>query len=258
DGTADIGRSYAAADPRIRYFRQPTNTGAAENHNFVFRQAKGEYYKWASHDDLYGRDLLLRCVQTLEENPQLVLTHAWQAIIGADGEIIAPVEYPLTTDSPDAPERFRSMLFGVGGDDFYGVIRSDVLRRTNLQESYHHADRVITAELALYGAFAQVPETLYFRRDHPDRAERATPSMRARCANLDPRRANRLHNPPVRLVAEYLHGFVRAIRRAPLSSADRRRCYLYFSQWLASRALPGSARRMEDQLATASGEYAAI
>jgi glycosyltransferase involved in cell wall biosynthesis len=249
DNTEEICRDYAARDKRIRYIRQPVNLGAGPNHNVVFHEARGELYKWASHDDLYGKDLLLRCVEALDADRRLVLAHAWQAIIDTHGNVVLPIEYPLATDHPQAPERFRSMLFTVGGDDFYGVIRSDILRTTPLQQSYHHADRTIVSELTLHGPFYQVPEVLYFRRDHPDRAERAKPSIRARCANLDPRRADRLRHPVVRLMAEYVWGFVSAIRRAPLSSADRRRCYGYLALWLASRALPGTSQRIEDSAA---------
>jgi hypothetical protein len=76
--------------------------------------------------------------------------------------------------------------------------------------------------------------------------------MRARCANLDPRRANRLRNPVVRLAGEYVVGFVSAVRRAPLSSSDRGRCYLYLALWMASRVLPGTSRRIEDTVASAA------
>jgi hypothetical protein len=60
----------------------------------------------------------------------------------------------------------------------------------------------------------KVPELLYSRRDHADRAERAHPTIRARCANMDPRRADRLRHPTIRLLAEYVWGFIEAIRRA--------------------------------------------
>jgi len=247
DGTADICRQYLAQDPRIRYVRQPRNIGAAPNHNFVFQQARGELFKWAAHDDLYGRDLLLRCVEALDAHPHVVLSHAWTAMIDGAGEIIQAVKYPLATDSLYAPKRFRSMLFVDGGDDIYGVIRADVLRRIAPHDSYHHADRTIVAEIGLHGPFYQVPEWLYLRRDHPDRAERACRVKRARCANLDPRRADRLRHPTIRLLADYVWGFVAAIRRAPLSPADRRQCYRHLAQWLASRALPRPAQRIEDQ-----------
>lgn len=247
DGTQAICRKYAARDSRIRYIRLLRNIGAAPNHNYVFTQCDGELFKWASHDDLYARDLLRRCVEALDERPDVILAHADQAVIDGDGKVTVPYEYTLATDSPHAPERFRSMLFEPGGDDFYGVIRADVLRRVKPHDSYHHADRTFVAEIGLHGPFHQAPELLYFRRDHPTRAERANPSKRSRCVNLDPRRAGPLHPTP-RLLAEYVWGFVAAIRRAPLSAADRRACYRHLAAWMTSRARPGGVgERVEDR-----------
>ncbi|MBB1252147.1 glycosyltransferase family 2 protein [Streptomyces sp. OF3] len=246
DGTRDICRKYAAGDSRVRYLRLPRNIGAAPNHNFVFTQCRGELFKWASHDDLYARDLLRRCVEALDERPETILAHSGQAVIDGEGRVKVPYAYGLATDSPHPPERFRSLLFEPGGDDFYGVMRADVLRRVKPHDSYHHADRTFVAEITLHGPFHQVPELLYFRRDHPTRAERANPGKRARCVNLDPRRAGVLHPTP-RLLAEYVGGFVSAIRRAPLSSADRRACYRHLAAWMTSRARPGAGERVEDR-----------
>ena len=107
------------------------------------------------------------------------------------------------------------MLFD-GWDDYtYGVMRTKVLLRTHLHGSHHFADRTINTELGLHGPFYMVPDWLYFRRDHPDRTHPYT--VRTRCAYLDPRRANRLRNPVVRLYGEYIWGYVTAIRNAPLS-----------------------------------------
>ena len=58
DGTGDICRRYEKQDSRIRCVRQPRNIGCAPNHNFVVWQARGELFKWASHDDLYARNML--------------------------------------------------------------------------------------------------------------------------------------------------------------------------------------------------------
>jgi glycosyltransferase involved in cell wall biosynthesis len=246
DETTAICRRYGQQDSRIRYLRQPRNIGCASNHNFLVGQARGALFKWASHDDLYARDLLERCVDALDEYPHVVLAHSWTAMIDGSGKVTQHVEYPLATASLQAPERFRSMLFGDGGDDTGGVIRTRILRRTSLHGSHHHADRTITTEFALQGPFYQVPDWLYFRRDHPERAERACPTVRTRCANLDPRRADRLRHPAARLYAEYVWGYVAAIRHAPLSPTERRECYRYLAEWLASRARPGRVRRAED------------
>jgi hypothetical protein len=74
---------------------------------------------------------------------------------------------------------------------------------------------------------------------------------------MDPRRANRLRNPVPRLLVEYVWGFVSAIRRAPLSSAERRKCYQYLALWMASRTLPGSSRRIEDTVLESDAGVAA-
>ena len=236
DDTSEICRDYESQDARIRYCRQPRNIGSSPNHNFVVEAARGELFKWASYDDLYARELLERCVDALDEHPDAVLAHSWTANIDETDAVFAAPEYPLTTDAPTAPERFRSILFGSGGDDIYAVIRTSILRRILPQDSYHHAENPVVAALSLYGRFVQVPDRLYFRRDHPQQAERSCTTMRARCANMDPRRASRLRHPVARLYGEYLWGYVTAIHRAPLTSVERRECYGHLTRWLANRA----------------------
>lgn len=243
DATADICHRYAAREPRIRYVRQPRNIGAAPNHNVVVHAARGELFKWAGHDDLYSPNLLERCVAALDEHPDVVLVSCWSALIDGSGHTTRPVvEYPPATDSPRAPERFRGVLFGLGGDDDYGVIRADVLRRTPLSGSHYHADRSLVAELALHGRFLRVPETLYLRRDLPDRAGRPEQTTREWCVTHDPRRADRLRHPTIRLLAEYVWAFADAIRRAPLTGADKRACYRVLAGYLANRVLPDGMR----------------
>jgi glycosyltransferase involved in cell wall biosynthesis len=261
DSTADICRRFEKQDSRIRYIRQQRNIGLSPNHNFVLQQSRGEFFKWAAADDLYGRDLLLRCVEALDELPDVVLAHSYMAAIDGDGNVTQSYEYPaLATDSPHAPERFRSIVFGSSGlferksdggrsfvridnrgilraCDEYGVIRTDVMRQVAPLGSFHHSDRIVVCELALHGRFHITPDWLYFRRDHPDRVYNANTKVRARCENLDPIRKNRLRHPTARLLGEYMWGYYGAIRRAPLSTADRRECYRDMAQWMLDRAL---------------------
>jgi glycosyltransferase involved in cell wall biosynthesis len=238
DATGEICRRYEQLDSRVRYYRQPRNVGLAPNHNFCVMKARGTLFKWGAGDDLYARDLIEKCVAALDEYPDVVLAHSWTAMIDGKGEVFQVNSYPLATSAPRAPERFRSMLNDNGGDDDGGVMRKEVLLRTAMKESYHHADRTIIAELALHGRFYQVPDWLYFRRDHPDRAERAHPSVRGRCANMDPRRANRWLNPVPLLLAEYIGAYVRMIHRAPLTHGERRECYRHLAEWMIRRSKP--------------------
>src|ERR1700683_2849172 len=87
DDTPNICERYAKQDPRIRYYRQPRNRGLAPNHNFCVEQARGAVVKWAAGDDLYHRDLLLRCVEALDERPEAVLVHSYTAMIDGDSQM---------------------------------------------------------------------------------------------------------------------------------------------------------------------------
>ena len=242
DATDDICRHYEREDERVRFIRQPVNVGAAPNHTDVFHQARAPLFKWASGDDLYARDLLERCVQVLEDRPEVVLAHSLTAAIDEDNNLIQALEYPLATDDPRPARRLESLLFGgdaapgaVAADDFYGIIRSDVLRRVRPHGSFYHADQTFMSELALLGPFAIVPDWLYFRRHHSGRAFKANPSVRSWCANLDPGRSNRLRHPTVRLVAEYGWERLALIHRSPISAADRRACYAVTARWMGTR-----------------------
>jgi glycosyltransferase involved in cell wall biosynthesis len=244
DRTAEIARHYAEIDPRVRYVHHPQNRGSTFNHNFVADQTRGEFFKWASHDDLYAPDLLERCIEALDSRPEIVLAHAWTAFIDQEGEGTNAIDYPLTTDVADPVERFRSLLYTHGGDDFYGVIRTSVLRQIKPFGSFHWADRTIVAELALQGRFYNVPDFLYFRRDHPMRATRIGSDVRRRCTTLDPKRANRWRHPVGRLLGEYLLAYASAISRAPISRTDRWRCRKELAVWIARHVDPRYKRRM--------------
>lgn len=248
DGTAAICKAYEAQDSRVRYIRQPRNIGMTPNHNFVAGAARGEFFKWASHDDLYDETFLQRCVDALDEHPDAVLAHSW--CVETDHETGKPVRFSLNPEggtSPRAVDRFRSLLFDGIGDWYYAVIRTSVLRRLPPQPSHHNGDWTMMAELALHGRLYQVRDWLYFRRDHPGKHI----SPRDRSVLLDPRRSSSLRHPAVRLYAEYLWGYISAIWRAPLSPAEKRECYRNLMAWLVSRAAPASpARGAEVSFAT--------
>jgi glycosyltransferase involved in cell wall biosynthesis len=243
DETSRICRAYQERDRRIRYFRQSRNIGLAPNHNFVIGQSRGELFKSAHHDDLCARDLLARCVEALDHNPQAVLANTWSAAIDSSAEVTHLIDYTTSTSLPKASERFESMLFDGWGDDYGGVVRLSTLRSIAPLNSYHFADRIFTTELGLHGPFYIIPERLQFRRVHAEQAGRVS-SVRARCSTLDPRRRDRLWHPAVRLYGEYVTGYVRAIWQAPLTPSERNQCFGVLLRWLGSRSTPFFSRTL--------------
>ncbi|KKU82102.1 MAG: Glycosyltransferase [Parcubacteria group bacterium GW2011_GWA1_47_8] len=66
DGTQKICEKYAKKDPRVIYHRQQKNIGMFPNFKFVLDKAQGEYFMWASHDDIWEKDFIKVCVENME------------------------------------------------------------------------------------------------------------------------------------------------------------------------------------------------
>jgi hypothetical protein len=107
----------------------------------------------------------------MDARPKVVLAHCWTSTIDVDGNVIDKPGYRLGTDDLDPAKRLNAMLYTVGGDDFYGVLRMSVMRRMPDVGTFLHPDRAFVTELALQGPFHNAPAFLYHRRQHPGQGE---------------------------------------------------------------------------------------
>lgn len=170
DKTEEICRAYAAQDQRIRYYRNDTNIGCARNFNRVFDLSVGEYFKWAAHDDLHAPDFLAKCVAVLDNNPTVILCHSHVYFIDENGEFLQNYSIKLKTDSAKPQERFHELLTKHLCYQCYGVIRASALRKIPPMGSYGIADGIFLLRLGLLGRFYEIPEYLFFARNHPQQS----------------------------------------------------------------------------------------
>lgn len=233
DATEEICRSYAARDPRIRYVRNPENIGAHPNYNRLFEMSSGEYFKWAAHDDVCHQDFLLKCIEVLDRDPSVVLCYPRTRVVDEEGRTIKSEDARPKLASGKLSLRFLEAYRDIETYPIFGVIRADVLRKTPLLGTYPGSDRVLMAELSLYGPFHEVRETLFFNRDHKQRYSRVYNFLRAHRAAvwLDPTQDEKIIFPIWRQYAEYFH----AINRPAPKWSDRIRCYLGMIGWLTRR-----------------------
>lgn len=228
DRTEEICRAYAAKDSRIRYYRHESNLGAAKNFNFTYEVAVGEYFKWASHDDMCTPGFLDRCVEVLNGNPDIVLAYPGTLFIDEDDQSQGTYVDNLNLRSPRPSERL-SQFFGNPGlcHPVFGLIRSNILGKTQCIGNYPRSDRNLLGELALYGQFYEIPEYLFLRRIHPQTSTAVNKTEAELAAWFDPLKKGKLVFPRWRRLFEYL----RAISRAPLSWPERRRCFMQIAQF---------------------------
>jgi glycosyltransferase involved in cell wall biosynthesis len=246
DRTQEICHTYMLQDKRVRYYRNQTNLGVHKNWNRVFELSSGEYFKWAAHDDLYAPEFVERCVDALDKDPSIVLCFTKTKIIDEQGRNLRDYQFDIDTNSPRPHERFYNML-SVNHWCFqiFGVIRSNVLRMTPLHGNYFGSDRNLLAELSLYGPVYEIPEILFFRRDHRQSSNQLAMGKWERLVAYNPTRSSQTHFLALRRFREY----AASIRRTSISRTERVLCYLE----LARLALEKSISRMNQNGARLAG-----
>jgi glycosyltransferase involved in cell wall biosynthesis len=220
DATGSICAAFSARDSRIRYLREPVNTGGIRNHNRTVELATGEYFKWAAHDDLYHPNFVDRCVRHLDTHPGTVIAYTRSRFIDEAGAPLADYPHPLNTALPDRVERFLAYVCAnhIMVED-YGLMRLSVLRQTPLFGSFVWSDMVLFAELALHGPFDELPQVLFYRRDHPGRAMRLNRDSKSLGAWTTPGKSGGRRFPTWRV----LQANLATLGRVSLSMDERRR-----------------------------------
>jgi glycosyltransferase involved in cell wall biosynthesis len=226
DRTPEICKRFAAQDNRIRYQRNPTNIGGANNENSTFRLSRGEYFRWAAYDDICAPELLEKCVQVLDSDPSVILCYTGIYEIDEFGNPIKTT-FIHRGKSIRPHERFRDVAAREHHcEESYGLMRSEIVRRTRLQLNYTDSDRVFLTELSLYGRFHEIPEPLFYKRYHP---KNEYLDWRTRMAWFDPSYEGRIVFPNW---IQFLD-FIVTIQRVPLPVLEKIRCYLHlFGPWL--------------------------
>ena len=232
DGTAEICRDYCRRDSRVIYHRQERNLGAAGNYNGLVARARGEFFKWATHDDYILPGYLEKCVAALDSHPDVILSYPRTVLF--DEEADTRVEFDerlhLTQDQPH--ERFNRLIVDIRlCSAVVGVIRTDVLRKTRLIDKFSGSDFVLLVELCLLGKFFEVPEYLYCRREHAGRSLRRNVKTADVDKWFDSLSKGSTRFPQVRLFREQL----KSVSRMPLSPGQRARCYAQVLRWVLKR-----------------------
>jgi glycosyltransferase involved in cell wall biosynthesis len=245
DRTAEICQDYATRDPRVRYFRNPHNLGAAPNYNLAFSHARGRYFKWLAHDDRITPTYLAKTVRVLEERTEAVLCNSVVSYIDQKGAPIGLYNTGLALgDSHSAAERFAWMILRSHSCvDFFGLIRRETLQTSLLHESFHGADRALLAQLAIRGRMIQLPAPLVEMREHPNRYTRQNVRSADRAAWHDASKRGKLSFPTWRLYTEYL----KMVRRERMLPNERAGCYGALARWWTVNW--NSARALVDVLA---------
>ncbi|MGH8543704.1 MAG: glycosyltransferase family 2 protein [Gammaproteobacteria bacterium] len=228
DATERICREFATKDRRLRYYSSTANIGVTENYNKVFHYARGDYFKWASCNDVCAQDFIYRCVGVLDRRPDVVLCYPKTGLFDTEITDAENYEDNLDLQEEDPPSRFLHLIERMGlNNAMNGVIRSEVLGRTLLHKPFAGSDVNLMAELTLFGKFVEVPERLFYRRMTAEASARLGGEKEMQ-QYLWPQRRNAMLFRTWKSLWEYFA----AVLRSPLAHRDRYSLYLKILRWL--------------------------
>lgn len=169
DATEEICRSFADADERVKYSRNPVNIGAAANYNKLVAASHGKYFRWSNADDLISPHLLERTLPVLESSPDVVIAYGRTCLINAQDETVRAYDDNLNLQSESASQRYLDFRRQLGLTNIiYGLMRRSAMQRTDLfgNGKLPAADVNFMAAMVLLGKFVEIPEVLFYRRMH--------------------------------------------------------------------------------------------
>lgn len=230
DNTQKICKDYEKKDTRIRYFRNNKNVGASLNYNLIFDLSRCKYFKWAAHDDICAPDFLEKCLEILESDTSIVLCYPRTTFIDENGKELGNHIVKYKADSFDPVKRFKPIISEWECLQVFGLIRSSALANTRLIESYAHGDGVLLTRLSLLGRFYEIPENLFFSREHPQMSTIAAKSDRTSFTLwFDPSQSGRILLPQWRILLGYFDAVNETVN---LSLSQRICCFLYLINWM--------------------------
>ncbi|MBL0278461.1 MAG: glycosyltransferase family 2 protein [Anaeromyxobacter sp.] len=100
DGTEEICREFARQDPRVRYFRNPTNIGMPGNLNAAIQRASAPLVANLHDGDEFSPSLLRRWKEALGAHPDAAFTFCQMDRLDEAGQVMGRL-------APDFPERLE-------------------------------------------------------------------------------------------------------------------------------------------------------
>jgi len=165
DNTGEILKNFLAKDQRLKVVYNSENIGSIKNFVKVLDLANSEYFMWAAHDDGWEPDYIRKCVDVLEQHPQVVLCNSEIQFMDMNGgEVWVNPHNKMHTFQMDLVQRVETLIGTNNWYSIYGVMRTNMLKKINVDPVCWGHDVVQLMQLSLLGDFYVIPEVLFHYR----------------------------------------------------------------------------------------------
>ena len=160
DDTQIICEEYAALNHKIRYIRQVKNQGPIFNFKFVLEQARGDYFMWASHDDIFAPTYIFECLNVFKNNSDCVSVCSNFNVIDLISNKITEKNSPISRSSPSIFTRAIISVMDMHPNMIYGLHKTEIIRKIKI-DTFDWFDIFINIQLSYYGKVLIIPKYLY-------------------------------------------------------------------------------------------------
>lgn len=215
DATPEICREFARNDPRVRYHRQEKTLPAEDNFNYVLHQARGDFFMWAAHDDLWESAFVARMIALLQADPNAVLAFCnfRNFSDGGGADIMYPRLFDLPSPSPARRLWHYLMQREKHGkaNPIYGLMRRPAIIAAGGMKCWGDnqwgSDMLVVFRMLAIGDIALSRETLFHKR----RTEVALQPASTRKPSPQPGEIRT----KIRDKIGYLKGYQRILKKTP-------------------------------------------
>lgn len=173
DNTAEVAKSYAAKDPRVKYFLNPEK-GVSSARNYGIQMSQGQYIAFLDDDDISLPHRFESQLKAMKKSGNGFLVSGFRSCDRATGEVLEEQKLELKATCTGFPSRWmirRDLLDKVGGFDQAAAPLEDI---------------ELSARLAAYETFALHDDIVAVTFPTEDSASSATDKkVRARLVLLE-------------------------------------------------------------------------
>ena len=133
DATKEICQKYASIDSRIKYYRQERNFGMpVKNFQYVLKQAKGDFFMFASHDDPYHPQFISEMLRVMDFDKDCTLCFCSYSISDENSSKEIKIS-PSSSCSSSNISRYISRLIDMQPAMIYGMFRKKFFEPKHLR-----------------------------------------------------------------------------------------------------------------------------
>ncbi|MDP2035614.1 MAG: glycosyltransferase [Polaromonas sp.] len=156
DGSTEILLETAAADKRVRYFRQEKSLRAYDNFHYVLSKARAPYFMWAACDDNWDPDFIEKLANALDAAPEPVMAFCDVTTVTPTDKVGTFTPFDFATTGLTVAQRL-SKLAPLQCYYFYGLWRTSAIRKAPYSYCAWWPDLPLMLAASMLGSFLYVP-----------------------------------------------------------------------------------------------------